>query len=93
MKNLHLETQGVKGGNTNSMKLMIDLFETIAQAAKPCDIPFVISRFDNYNKSVMQRAWKDYKIKKVHKGYEDWTFAESLHHAHRTIKALRKNGL
>lgn len=43
--------------------------------------------------SVMQRAWQDYKIKKAHKGYEDWTFAESLHYAHRTIKALSKNGL
>jgi len=72
---------------------MIDLFETIAQATKPCNIPVVISRFGNYNKSVMQRAWQDYKVKKAHKGYEEWTFAESLHYAHRTIKALRKNGL
>ena len=46
-----------------------------------------------YNKSVMERAWKDYKLKKAHKGYKEWTFAESLHYAHRTIKALRKNGL
>lgn len=72
---------------------MIDLFETIAQATKPCNIPVVISRFGNYNKSVMQRAWQDYKVKKAHKGYEKWTFSESLHYAHRTIKALRKNGL
>ena len=47
----------------------------------------------NYNKNVMKRAWQDYKIKKAHKGYEKWTFSESLHYAHRTIKALRKNGL
>ena len=72
---------------------MIDLFETIAQATKPCNIPVVISRFGNYNKRVMQRAWEDYKTKKAHKGYEEWTFAESLYWAHRTIKALRKNGL
>ena len=72
---------------------MIDLFETLADATKPCNIPVFISRFGNYNKSVMQRAWQDYKVKKAHKGYEKWTFAESLHYAHRTIKALRKNGL
>ena len=41
----------------------------------------------------MQRAWRDYKIKKAHKSYEEWTFAESLYWAHRTIKALRKKGL
>ena len=49
---------------------MIDLFETIAQATKPCNIPVVKSRFGDYNKSVMQRAWRDYKIKKAHKSYE-----------------------
>ena len=72
---------------------MEDLFNTLENITKPCNIPVVISRFGNYNKSVMQRAWKDYKIKKAHKGYEEWTFAESLYWAHRTIKALRKNGL
>ena len=40
---------------------------------------------------VMKRAWYDFKIKKQHKGYEEWTFAESLHYAHRTmILYLRK---
>ena len=72
---------------------MEDVFNTLANITKPCNIPVVISRFGNYNKSVMQRAWKNYKIKKAHKGYEEWTFAESLYWAHRTIKALRKNGL
>lgn len=47
----------------------------------------------DYNKSVMQRAWKDYKIKKAHKGYEKWAFAESLYWAHRAIKAINKNDL
>tara|TARA_R100000541_G_scaffold167_3_gene632 strand:+ start:1906 stop:2082 length:177 start_codon:yes stop_codon:yes gene_type:complete len=43
------------------------------------------------NKSVMYRAWHDYKIKKAHKGYEQWSFAMSLYYAHRTIKSLNKN--
>jgi len=72
---------------------MIDLFETIAQITKPCNIQVVKSRFSNYKKSVMQQAWKDYKIKKAHKGYEEWTFAKSLHWAHRHISALKRNGL
>tara|TARA_R110002049_G_scaffold51216_1_gene145016 strand:+ start:298 stop:516 length:219 start_codon:yes stop_codon:yes gene_type:complete len=72
---------------------MNDLFETIAQITKPCNIPVAISRFSNYKKSVMQQAWRDYKIKKSHKGYEEWTFANSLHWAHRHISALKRNGL
>ena len=48
---------------------------------------------NNYNKRVMQRAWRGYKVKKAHKGYEKWTFADSLHYAHKTIQALSKNGL
>ena len=43
-----------------------------------------------YQKSVMQRAWRDYNIKKSHKGYEKWNFAQSLYYAHKTIKAIKK---
>jgi hypothetical protein len=52
----------------------------------------IIDGFRNYNKRVMQRAWRDYKIKKNTKCYEEWTFSESLYWAHKTIKALCKNG-
>ena len=48
-------------------------------------------QFENHNKSVMLRAWQDYKVKKAHKGYEEWNFAKSLHYAHKTIKSLRTN--
>lgn len=47
----------------------------------------------NYKKRVMQRAWQDYKVKKAHKGYENWTFADSLYCAHRHISELKRNGL
>ena len=47
----------------------------------------------SYNKSVMKRAWQDYKVKKSHKNYEEWTFSESLYWSHRTTKSLRKNTL
>jgi len=43
-----------------------------------------------YQKSVMQRAWQDYNVKKSHKGYEKWNFAQSLYYAHKTIKAIKK---
>jgi len=45
----------------------------------------------NYNKLVMQEAWKCYKIRKNKKCYEKWTFAESLYWAHRTIKHFVRN--
>jgi len=37
----------------------------------------------------MQRAWYDFKIKKQHKGYEGWTFSNSLYYAHKYINALK----
>ena len=70
---------------------MNNLFETIAKATKPRNIPVITSRFGSYNKIVMNRAWQDYKTKKAHKGYEKCAFADSLRRAHRTIKLLRKN--
>jgi hypothetical protein len=45
-------------------------------------------KIENYQKSVMQRAWKDYKFKKSHKGYEEWKFSQSLYHTHKIIKAI-----
>lgn len=54
---------------------------------------FAVSRFSNYKKNVMERAWQDFKTKKRHKGYEEWTFANSLYWAHRYISALKRNGL
>ena len=53
----------------------------------------VISRFSNYRKSVMKEAWNNYKVKKRHIGYENWTFADSLFWAHKYISALKRNGL
>ena len=46
-------------------------------------------KMSDYKKSVMKRAWDDYKFKKAHRGYEEWTFAKSLYWAHRTVKGLR----
>jgi hypothetical protein len=46
-----------------------------------------------YNQRVFIRAWEDFKVKKRHKGYEEWTFSESLYWAHRHIKSVMKNGL
>jgi hypothetical protein len=43
-----------------------------------------------YNKKVMEYAWRDYKIKKKHKGYETWAFSNSLYWAHKYTKALYK---
>ena len=67
-----------------------DLKESTEQALT---IPIVISRFSNYKKSVMERAWQDFKVKKRHKGYDDWTFTNSLYWAHKHISALKRNGL
>ena len=53
----------------------------------------VISRFSDYKKRVMKRAWIDYNIKKKHIGYEEWSFAKSLYCSHRYISTLKKNGL
>lgn len=47
----------------------------------------------NYKKNVMERAWKDFRTKKRHKVYEEWTFAKSLYWAHRYTGALKRNGL
>lgn len=47
-----------------------------------------MSIFSDYKQSVMKRAWHDYKVKKSHKGYEDWTFANSLYWAHKSISSL-----
>jgi len=41
-----------------------------------------------YKQRVLQSAWRDFKIKKKHTGYENWTFAESLFWAHKHVKAL-----
>lgn len=46
---------------------------------------------ENYRKSVMQRAWTDFKFKKSHKGYEELNFSQSLYNAHKTIKAIINN--
>jgi hypothetical protein len=43
-----------------------------------------------YNRNVMQHAWRDYKIKKKHKGYETWTFKQSLYWAHKFVKKLNE---
>lgn len=41
------------------------------------------------NSKVMLRAWQDFKIKKAHKGYENWTFSDSLKHAHKLRNILK----
>lgn len=46
-----------------------------------------------YKQRVFARAWQDFKVKKTHKGYEDWTFSQSLYWSHKHIKTLIKNGL
>ena len=43
-----------------------------------------------YRKEVMEWAWRDYKIKKKHRGYEDWKFSQSLYWAHKYMTALGK---
>lgn len=35
---------------------------------------------------VFENAWRDFKIKKKHKGYENWTFGQSLYYAHKRSK-------
>jgi hypothetical protein len=45
-----------------------------------------------YKQRVLLRAWQDFKIKKRHNEYEEWTFSQSLYWAHKTIKAHIKNG-
>lgn len=50
----------------------------------------MIEQTNNYKECVMKRAWKDFKVKKQHKGFEDHTFASSLYWAHRHISALKK---
>lgn len=42
-----------------------------------------------YKQRVFQRAWHDFKVKKKHRGYEDWTFSKSLYWAHILIKQLK----
>lgn len=46
-----------------------------------------------YKRKVLLRAWQDFKIKKSHRGYENWTFSNSLYWAHKHIKKLMENKL
>jgi len=36
----------------------------------------------------MKQAWRDYKIKKAHVGFENWKFSDSLYWSHRHTKQL-----